>query len=54
MVTEKLENTGTWQHTLPLTPPSQAKKVRVTLRNNGGGTLWVDEAVLVPAGPAEG
>ena len=54
VVTEKLENTGTWQHTLPLTPPSQAKKVRVTLRNNGGGTLWADEAVLVPAGPAEG
>ena len=52
-MTEKLENTGTWQHTLPLTPPSQAKKVRVTLRNNGG-TLWADEAVLVPAGPAEG
>lgn len=53
VVTEKLENTGTWQHTLTLTPPAKTKKVRVTLRNNGGGTLFADEAVLVPAGPAE-
>lgn len=53
VVTEKLPNTGYWQHKLVLTPPSKTKKVRVTLENNGNGTLWADEAVLEPIGAAE-
>ena len=53
VVTQALENTGYWQQTLTLTPPAKAKKVQITLRNNGKGTLWADEAVLIPVGTAK-